>query len=246
MRVLDIDLDLFVNEPAYMPQEERLSSDFYQPWPESDVVSFLEDQCGLSTKNPVDGRVIDDHHEAFFFWKDMIESRRLSVPFEVVHADSHADLGLGDAGWVYLMGELLHLPKESRSYPKVGTKYMNLGNYLAFAIGCGWLSKLTYVHHPQGGGDLMVCHFKGFDTSSRSIELKCCHKSRLHQAHRNLTSESFGVISTEPEVPFEMESSTSFRTRDPFDYIVLSRSRRYTPKESDLLVPVFDRYIKAI
>lgn len=250
MRILDLDLDLFINKPEYRCQPgTRLSSKRFQPWSETEVTQFLEAQCGLSVNNPIRGRVIDDHHEAFFFWKELIKKGELQEPFEVVHADSHADIGFGDGGWLYLMGEYLHLPKHERANPEVGNMRMNIGNYLVFAIACGWLSKLTYVRHPKGDDDLMRFHFKNFDTATQAIELKCCDKDKLKEAQYRFadpTYESFGVISTEPEVPFDIVSCDSYCSEKQFDFLVLSKSHAFTPKESDYLVPVIERYIKKI
>lgn len=38
----------------------------------------------------------------------------MTTPLEVVHIDAHADLGLGDASYSYLMGELAYEPIEKR------------------------------------------------------------------------------------------------------------------------------------
>jgi hypothetical protein len=128
MRLLDIDLDLFVNRPAYyQSQDNRLSSEDYRPWPEANVRLFLEKQCGLSTLSPVNGRVINNHHQAFSYWKYLIKHKKLFTPFEVTHVDSHADLGFGDSGYIYLMSDLLSFSINDRTSPKRGSKYRGLG-----------------------------------------------------------------------------------------------------------------------
>ncbi len=33
--------------------------------------------------------------------KNLLMAKKLSDPFDVVHVDSHADLGLGDASWSF-------------------------------------------------------------------------------------------------------------------------------------------------
>jgi hypothetical protein len=249
-RVLDIDIDLFVNEPAYWCEPgERLSSDDYRAWSEIEIRSFLEARCGLSRANRIPGRIVDHHHEVFYVWRDLVESSRVEAPFEVVHPDSHADLGLGDPGWVYLMGELLHLPISERANPKVGWDHMNAGNYLAFAAACGWLSKLTYVHHPKGGGDLMPYHFKNFDITANEIELKRCPLERLRHLRAELAQPSyikFGVEQIGPTLPFQKISCLDYRSERAFDYVFFARSPEFTPVESDLLLPVFQEYIQII
>jgi hypothetical protein len=247
-RILDIDIDLFVNEPAYMCKAGmRLSSDEYRPWSETIVRSFLEDSCGLRRTKRVPGRIVDHHHEVFYIWRDLVETGEVEAPFEVVHSDSHADLGLGDGGWEYLMGELLHLPIGERTNPKVGSKYMNVGNYLAFAAACGWLSKLTYVHHPQGGNDVMPYHFRDFSASSNHIELKRCSRERLKCiSFSEATYVNFGVEEIGPTLPFQKISCLDYQSEQPFDYLFFARSPEFTPIESDLLLPIFLEYIQAI
>lgn len=39
---------------------------------------------------------------------------KLSVPFEVIHIDSHADLGIGYPSWAFTLDSLLTLPVEER------------------------------------------------------------------------------------------------------------------------------------
>lgn len=247
-RILDIDIDLFVNEPAYWCEAgERLSSDEYWTWSETEIRSFLEDACGLSRTNQIPGRIVDHHHEVFDIWRNLVESRKLETPFEVVHPDSHADLGLGDPGWLYLMGELLHLPIEERTNPRVGWEYMNAGNYLAFAAACGWLSKLTYVHHPQGGNDVMHYHFRDFDVASNEIELKRCPLERLRSLLAYEPSYlGFGVEQRGPTLPFQKICCLDYHSEQPFDYVFFARSPEFTPIESDLLLPIFQEYIQII
>ena len=95
MRVLNIDLDFFLNDIAYFSHDKiRLSSDEYRPWSEIELRFFLEHNCGLS--QPIPGKIIVHHHDAFPFWRSLIEKNQLNYPFELVHIDGHADLGLGD------------------------------------------------------------------------------------------------------------------------------------------------------
>jgi hypothetical protein len=86
-----------------------------------------------------------EHQDAFFTWRRWLGCGALVQPFEVVHIDAHADLGLGEGGWVYLLSELLALPLEKRTDPRVGAGALNSANYLAFAIANRWIRKLTYV-----------------------------------------------------------------------------------------------------
>lgn len=138
MRVLDIDLDFFVSDIAHFVSDngKRLNDDYYKIWDEKSVRKFLEKKCGLSRSKPVKGRLIRHHDEAYYyFWRELISNNKLKVPFDIVHVDAHADLGLGDASWVYILSDLLRLPPEERINPKTtGLDGLSYGNYLAFAI----------------------------------------------------------------------------------------------------------------
>jgi hypothetical protein len=160
MKVLDIDLDFFLDDVAWFRGEaERLEDHDYKPWSDQEVISFIEDQCGLSRSRPVPGRIVVNHDEAFLYWRELVQSNRLTTPFEVVHVDAHSDLGLGDAGYLHLMSEVLNWDLSERQYPTFDV--MNgcgMGNYLAFAIACRWLTQLVFVPNPHWTDDLMQYH----------------------------------------------------------------------------------------
>ena len=63
---------------------------------------------GLSQSRKIPGRIVSDHNEALFFWEELINNKKLSDPFDVVHVDSHADLGLGGAAWSFYKNRFLH------------------------------------------------------------------------------------------------------------------------------------------
>ncbi len=96
MRILDLDLDFFLDNIAHWEEEDgsRLSDTQYSPWTEEEVRGFLEKQCGLSPNAQINGRFITHHHEAFLFWRELILKEQLTTPFEIVHVDAHSDTGL--------------------------------------------------------------------------------------------------------------------------------------------------------
>ena len=102
MKVLDLDMDFFSEIPAVdIPEdcEERLDEEVYGKgvFSEERVRTFLEKNLGLSKKNKIPGRIVRGHNEALHFWQELIACGKLQAPFEVVHVDSHGDLGCG--GW---------------------------------------------------------------------------------------------------------------------------------------------------
>lgn len=118
LKILDLDMDYFldivltgINED----ETERLSKEFDNyVWNEERVRSFLERNLGLSVQNKKRGRVVVGHNESLYFWKELIRKEKLTIPFEVVHIDSHADLGLGYSSWSYMIKYLLQYPVEER------------------------------------------------------------------------------------------------------------------------------------
>jgi hypothetical protein len=102
--ILDLDLDFFVS-PAHhwVNSHKRLpEGQFRSASPES-VEEFLERQCGLSKSRKIPGRFCVNHDEAFAIWKTWFEGGVITAPFDVYHVDAHADMGLGDSSWTYLL-----------------------------------------------------------------------------------------------------------------------------------------------
>ena len=111
MRVLDLDMDYFMKSVATFIGEsetDRLPEDDYGDyvWTEREVRDFLENNLGLSKGNKIRGRVVAGHNESLFFWRELIEKGELTTPFDVIHVDSHADLGLGYRSWAHILDYL--------------------------------------------------------------------------------------------------------------------------------------------
>lgn len=260
MRILDIDLDFFLDRAAYsrpLYSRKRLPSRDHHPWTEAAVRYFIEVQCGISKS--IKGRVVKHHDEAFSLWRELISKNRLQPPFEIVHIDSHADIGCFDLTPYYLMGELLHLPPAERIFPKIGRRGMNAGNYLVFAMGCRWVNSLIYVPHDDSNNlrDLLPIYFKDFSVSSGYIELKKCDPNVLNAAgsgKRSLdnTYQSYGMLDREslldpePFISFTVFNRECFKNKEDFDLVILAQSPSFTPVESDELISVICEYIDCI
>ena len=180
------------------------------------------------------------NHEAFLYWRELIQAGQIITPFEVVHVDAHSDLGLGDASWTYIMGDILHRPIAKRMFPDIEPHKLNPGSYLAFAIACRWISEVTFVLHSKWNDDLPRFHFKDYDTSSGKLQLKKYDPNKIDV----LLMEKTEPLELESEVPFTMVKSSNYTETKPFSFIVLSHSQGYTPKSADKLIKVICEYIK--
>jgi hypothetical protein len=243
MRILDLDLDFFLSSIAHdqCSGGARLSEKDFKPWTRDKVREFLETRCGLSTQRRIPGKYVTHHHEAFYWWRELIKDRKLITPFQVVHVDAHADLGAGtfDFSKVYVGFDLLHQPLGQRETPKEGGMKMNAGNYLLVAIACRWVSKLVYVMHPQN--DLKDCEewlFTDYGEKSWALALP-----KLQKPAVMIPGSQLQVIEREPAVEFVPASEITFRDDGTFDFMVLCQSPGFTPKSSDLLVPLIQEYM---
>lgn len=89
MNILDIDLDFFLNDRWINTtiQGQRLPSEEFLPWPVENVITFLEEKCGLTSQSPINGKLFIRHHELYNFIKDhQLDSINL------YHIDAHNDM----------------------------------------------------------------------------------------------------------------------------------------------------------
>ena len=230
-RVLDVDLDFFVRDVVYWPGDdaERRDPADYAPWTVEDSIAFLRDRCGLSSRLP--GMAVEHHGELFFRWRDAIDAGTLTPPFHVTHLDAHADLGLGDSGFIYLMSSLLFEPVEHRRDPRTGDGGLGDGNYLVFAIACRWLSELVYVPTDRSHHDIPAFVMDGFDVGAAHIRLAAVMYDELELNAGTLRSAR--VEHWEPPVPFSTTSCAQYHAEGSFDVVCLARSPAYTPAEAD-------------
>ena len=251
-RILDLDLDFFLNRTAYAraPDGPRLRPEDYEPWATDRAVEFLANACGLSGKLP--GIVVEHHGELFERWRTASQTGTLNLPLSVTHVDAHADLGLGDVGYAYLMTELLTAPVEKRAFPKANK--VTDGNWLAFAIACRWVSELVYVLNGSGQpNDLLPYYMEGWFTEdwqpgfaaiASHIELPLIAAADLTKID---AIDRPRPLNYEPKIPFGWESCDKFLAPEPFDAICLARSPAFTPPESDgLFDEIRNRFIDEV
>ena len=265
---LDIDMDFFIDDIAHWvdKSKNRLDKKSYFPMNEKEVVEFLESKLGLSKNKKIPGRIITNHNEAFYFWRELIIQGILKVPFNIVHVDAHADLGLGYASYVSIFSDVLALPIEERSkienYPSDFPK-PDIGDYLLFALACRWVSSLTYVVHPCGQGDDFVSLIlerngktesririreRNYEKIEYSIQLPCGNKKSLESMIFGGNEEGFyNNAKFEPHLPFTVTRDYEHIKPDQgFDYLVFCTSPNYTPDTADFIIDIIREYIHII
>lgn len=257
MKILDLDMDYFMKEIANdIPENctERLEEEYYieSVWNKKEVINFLENNLGLSKEHKIKGRIVKGHNEALFFWRELIEKNILQKPFEVIHVDSHADLGLGTFGFSYVLNTLL--PYDVSQRPKYGKGHEGIGDYLLFAIAYQWISKLTYCANPKlTDNDYPPSILKNFyenESNNQTIQLADITYS-LRVRSQGMKKESrekcFKNAEKDPEVPMLIiKTIKEVKFDGNFDFAVMAQSPNYTPKNADYIMDIFKEYIEEI
>lgn len=268
MRILDLDMDYFMTKVAHdIPETstERLDEECYAEavWDKQRVIDFIENRLGLSKKRKILGRIVTGHNGALYFWKELINTGRLEVPFEVIHVDSHADLGVFSTTPVFIRKNLLKWPVEERpahsqhdnGFGRICTE--GISDYLLFAVAYRWISKLTYCGNPAGPPfDYDVTTLKDFheeffyDKPADNV-IQLLFNPTMECP--NSFDEDFKIWAyidasqKEPEVPFRIIPTVeAVKYNGDFDFIVFAQSPNYTPRSADYIIEVIRDYIDEI
>ena len=235
MRVLDIDLDFFLADCCPLADVgKRPCLEGHEPWPEEEVVAFLEEQCGLNKDAPIPGAVFETHDMALIYWRDRMSEGRLKVPFHVTHVDAHSDLGIGRPGPGFVLNGVLPRILDKRAdIPKYyEISQLDEANYLLFALAFRWIGSLDNVRNPKSRPDIPK-------------EILMPGRDDVIQLSSFAARLSEGVNGAEPAIPFNVyDDYKKFRASGSYDFVTLAISPRYAPKEADRLIPVIERYIK--
>lgn len=267
MTVLDLDMDYFMTEIAHtdFSVKERLDEELYghSVWPADKVRDFLERNLGLSKNHKIAGRIVHEHCESLFFWEELIKCNKLSAPFDVIHVDSHADLGLG-CGFAsdFLQGPFLTLStttrRKVRNYRHNDKLYeINIGDYLLWAVGYKMISSITYCANPNGDkDDYLLDTMRDYSEErvwdepvKNHIQLK--YNKDMAPSPRNATPKYIkkylaGAIK-DPEVELLIiPTIEDVSFRGDFDFAVLAQSPNYTPASADFIMDIFREYIEEI
>lgn len=244
-RVLDIDLDFFLDRILYADDEPRgrpSNQDFQVDAPQV-AFDFLRTQCGLDESKPIPGAACKHHREVWFHWRRLLKRGELKAPFEVIHVDAHADMGLGNNSCLYIAEELLAHPVAKRR-PPTGRENWHVSdcNFIAYALAQRWIGRLTYVTHPQWQDDIQWLHMKDFSTTSGFVQMKQFEAGFAEELEDFMDVKQL-PFKAEPEIPLNVVPRAKFKLDTPPDHVFLSRSPNYTPRTADQLFDVLSRFI---
>lgn len=267
MRILDLDMDYFMEiVETYIPSStvERIFENEYgeKVWSENRVRTFLEQNLGLSRHHRLPGRIVTNHHESLFFWEELIAGGKLVAPFEVVHVDSHADLGCGYDSPDFLQSALLMLPIETRRGIrniefKGKTIGIDIGDYLLWGIAYRMFTKIIYCSNPNGDSNdynwyiLRDFHeeFIWNDPVSNYIQLTFNKDMELpkYDSTEEYKKQYLEGAIKEPAVELRIIPTIEDVKYDgDFDFVVLAQSPNYTPASADFIMDIFREYIHEI
>jgi hypothetical protein len=237
VQILDIDMDYFLTEKtSYHKDRKQINNKIV--WTKSEIIEFLEKKLGLSKNNKIKGRIVTYHNEALNFWEELVDDKKLKVPFEVIHVDSHADLGLGIPGWSNLFDKVLILPVDERQkYVKNSEFKYHEGNYLLFALLYRWISSLTYIPNKREiGNDYLWGIMKNGNEESGYIEIP--YNSQRPQSDIYIDTKRFLENCTyEPQVEFKVINKFSnIDITNNYDFLSFAISPNYTPESSDFII----------
>ena len=241
-RVLSIDVDFFVEPTAYdmsMSSTERLPPD-YEVDELREVEKFLREQCCLDDGRRTPGYFIVNHDEAF----DVLQKlARDHGPVELIHVDAHADIGNGDAGYMYLLFDWLRRP-EPRPSPRRGPAELNLANWLAFAAAGGLVESAQFVPRRFPPNDLLIFYIDGYGTDTTKLEFRELEEEDvrailpLDPFRERVASRT--LIRT---VPWRNTKRDAFALQSPPDFVIVCQSPQFTPAAADAVVDLLRRFV---
>ena len=243
--MLDIDLDFFLDRIFNSDNEPqgRLDSRTYRVDPIETALAYLRDRCLVSPESPKPGHICERHAEVYFHWRSMIRDGILKPPFEVIHVDAHADMGLGNTSCLYIAEDLLAVPPKRRRAP-TGRDSWCVGdnNFIAYALACRWIGKLTYVMHPDCQDDVQWMHMKDFNTRSGFVQMKRFEPGFTENLEHYLDVKNL-PFEAEPDIPMNLVSRPDHQSDASPDFVFIARSANYTPKTADGLFEELKRLV---
>lgn len=235
MRILDIDLDFFQSDIHCFDTDKDtfLKDEGIKIWDKDKFLDFIETACGLSKEHKLPGRVMKHHVEAYLFWRELIESGKIEVPFEVTHIDAHSDLAFTPNTLYYSF--LQSLDKERKEMFEQGivfeqdNPYLDSGNYLLDAVISGWIDRITYIPHPK----LEYLDVAGYIVKNIVPQKKF--------------GFNFCKGIEEKNVILEMKDIYNYNmSQEEYDFVTVSLSPPYVKKEMEEYIEILKVYLNLI
>ncbi len=257
INILDIDLDFFMHTPFFGLSDggPRLSTAGYKAWNIAETKDFLENNCNL-TKGSVRNRAFfENHSEVFYFLRDLYIRHNYNTKFSIDHIDTHADLGGGDASFMYICSEMVNLPSKKKLFPEPWVMHEKLGsgNYLAYLAASEMVNKINFIYNPKlKEAAVPPIHCLDFKQDSGFLEFKKFTRSQVYYIENDLSMiplkegiakvKEMGFSRVEPLIPFHTINGNDFKTNKEYQYLLLTRSPGFTTSDSDKLIPVIMDY----
>lgn len=213
-----------------------------ETWESSEIEEFINNRLNIRSRIP--GRIITEHYDAYFFWRDLIQSGELHFPFKVDHIDAHADLGAGNSFYLQLLNEVMHSPCEHRNLPM---SKLDEGNYLLFALANQWISELKYIHHPLCNNDIPLCLYKDFIEPNDYIQLVACNNLDANDSISGFQNCTHKITNRDLEIPFQIVSHETYKNSESIDFINIARSPGYATNNTiQKCLEIFNDYIMPV
>lgn len=239
-RILNLDLDFFVNPILYHRSDDaRPEDEGLEVEREEDVRQFLENQCLLRVGGNTPGIVVTEHGEVMDHWRVWMERGDLRCPFSVTHVDAHHDLGsgFGDAiAIVEVCNRVITLPVEERQAR--AWEHLNSGSYLSYALAYRWLETVTFVMHPENDN---VIPDPILTSDRTAIQLS---PIELREPMDGFRSASQLEATDEPRIEYEVIARRKYVSPHTFDAVFVSRSPGFVPLHGDHLVEIVQKYMR--
>lgn len=232
MRILDIDMDFFQSEINSFDDDSLIhwNNDNVEIWAEDRFVTFLENQCGLSKKERIKGKIFNFHKETYYTLQNLIGSGIVRPPVSITHIDAHSDMAFDTSIKYYRFLKTLNKDNKTDFESKTlfdgkNHEYINSGNYLVALALNAWVDEITYVYHES---TTML------DFSENYIK---CTVPR-----KEFEFDFFGETKI-PWTKIHVKSGEEYINNGKYDYICVAISPSYTIKEISMLVDILKDYI---
>ncbi|MCB9555208.1 MAG: UPF0489 family protein [Deltaproteobacteria bacterium] len=179
----------------------------------------------------------------FPFLRGLIDDGHLAVPLRLIHIDAHADLGMGDAAYIFLITDLLHRPLGERADNFPDDDGLTSGNWLAFAIANQWVSQLLFPQRDDEADDFFPFYWD--PKQPEELRMRAATKNQVDDVISGRSSiDDFrvNVPATEPPVSMHRPPLSELH-EGPADFMFVCRSPNYSPAAAD---PLFDRVCERI